>query len=194
MICPICGAAVEDGAKFCPACGAQMPQPAEQQAQPTVTGYCPKCGQPYYGNPANCPSCGASLASGTGEIGKYFPPSGNGKVPNRSIGLYIVLTLITCGIFGLYWFVCIVNDLNTASDQPNDTSGITVLLLDIVTCGIYGIYWIYKAGEKVSVIKRKIGEPDSGNSSILYLVLQLLQLGLINYCLIQNEINKVANR
>lgn len=28
-------------------------------------------------------------------------------IKERSIVLYIILSIITCGIFGLYWFVCI---------------------------------------------------------------------------------------
>ena len=204
MICPNCGANIEDGAKFCSSCGAPAPQP--EQEQPSAS-YCPKCGQPYYGNPASCPSCGASLfmqnmgqqvqnvgqSFQNGDFGRYFPPSGTG-VPYRNIGLYVVLSILTCGIFGIYWFICLVNDLNVASDQTTDTNGITVFLLNLVTCGIYGLYWMYKAGDKVSVIKRKTGEPDSGNSGILYLVLALFGLGIIDYCLIQNELSKLSVR
>lgn len=214
MKCTKCGAVVENGAKFCPVCG-------EPVAEEKKVSYCPKCGQPHEGNPAFCPSCGASLfvqnaqekardfGSNIGQqaqdlgqnigqsfqnanFGQYFPPSQAGFVPSRNIPLYLILTLVTCGIFGLYWIVCLVNDLNTAAGTPDDTNGITVLLLDIVTCGIYGLYWMYKAGEKVTAIKARRGIPDSGNTGILYLILQLLGLGLINYCLIQNEINQVA--
>lgn len=211
--CPVCGTPAPQPEPQ------PQPQPEAPQTPPQVTGYCPKCGQPYYGNPANCPSCGASLLMQSfsqqaqnfghnfsqqaqnfgqnvqnGNLGQYFPNSGGGRVPSRSIALYIILSFVTCGIFLIYWLICIVNDLNTAADTPNDTNGVTVWLLSLVTCGIYGIYWMYKAGEKVSAIKRKYGEPDSGNTSIVYLVLQIVGLGLINYCLIQNELNKVAAR
>ncbi len=30
----------------------------------------------------------------------------------RSIGMCILLTIVTCGIYGLYWFVCITDDTN----------------------------------------------------------------------------------
>lgn len=33
----------------------------------------------------------------------------------RSIPLYIILTIVTCGIFGLYWFVCLTDETNEAS-------------------------------------------------------------------------------
>ena len=34
---------------------------------------------------------------------------------HRSIGLIIVLTIITCGIYGIYWFITLTNDSNVAS-------------------------------------------------------------------------------
>lgn len=116
------------------------------------------------------------------------------RVQERNIGLAIVLTIVTCGIYGLYWLVCLVNDLNEASDNPTDTSGGLVLLLIIVTCGIYGWYWYYKAGEKVDYIHSKSGRPSSSNTGILYLILGIFGLGIVNYCLIQNELNQVAAR
>ncbi len=211
MICPNCGTPCEDGAKFCPACGRRLGE--ESPAGGPAVSYCPSCGRPHEGNPPFCPSCGASLLAqnagkqaqnpgqgpengqnpGYGDsLNQYFPQSAPGNVATRSIPLYIVLTIVTCGLFGLYWFVCIVNDLNTAAGTPEDTNGVVVLLLNIVTCGIYGLYWMYKAGEKVSILKSRRGVPVSGNDGILYLVLQLFELGIINYCLIQNEINQYA--
>ena len=217
MNCPKCGAVCEDGAKFCPVCGEALAQ--NQTNEKKNISYCPKCGQPHEGNPPYCPNCGASLiiqnagqraqefgqnfsrqaqelgqSVQNGNFNQYFPPQQPGTVPERSIPLYLILTIVTCGLFGLYWIVCIVNDLNTAAGTPSDTNGITVLLLDIVTCGIYGLYYMYKAGEKVTAIKQSRGIPTGGNESILYLVLQIFQLGLINYCLIQSELNQYATR
>lgn len=63
------------------------------------------------------------------------------------------------------------------------------IVLSIITCGIY---WMYKAGEKVAYIKqRNTGEVDS-SSSVLYLILGILNFGIVVYALIQSELNKVA--
>lgn len=41
----------------------------------------------------------------------------------RSIPLCIVLSIITCGIYFIYWFVCVTDDVNEVT-QEYDTSGI----------------------------------------------------------------------
>ena len=104
-------------------------------------------------------------------------------IKERSIVLYIILSIITCGIFGLYWFVCITEDTNAAADVAG-TSGGLALLFTIITC------WAYKCGEKLDIAKEKRGMP-AGNGGILYLLLFIFG-GIIAYALIQSELNKFA--
>lgn len=49
----------------------------------------------------------------------------------------ILLTIVTCGIYGLYWFVCITDDTNEMSGENELAGGGMALLLTLVTCGIY---------------------------------------------------------
>ena len=112
-------------------------------------------------------------------------------IERRNIAVCIVLTLVTCGIYGIYWIVCLTNDVNTVSGDVNGTSGGMVVLLTIVTCGIYGIDWAYKQGEKLDFTKNNRGIPSS-NSGVLYLILQIFGFGIIAYALMQNELNKLA--
>lgn len=111
-------------------------------------------------------------------------------VKERNIALCIILQIVTCGIYGLYWFVCLTDDTNTISGETESASGVLALVLTIVTCGIYGLYWAYKCGEKIDIAHQKKGEP-AGNGGILYLILFIFG-GIIAYALIQNEINKFA--
>ena len=108
----------------------------------------------------------------------------------RSIPVAIILSIVTCGIYGLYWFVCITNEMNALSNQNGAPSGGLSLVLSIITCNIYGIYWAYKMGEKVDVAKQQRGIPSS-NSGILYLILQLFGLSVIGMALMQNEANNM---
>lgn len=79
-------------------------------------------------------------------------------IKQRNIALCIVFSIITFGIYALYWFVCLTNDANQESGQTDATSGGVALLLTIVTCNIYGWFWAYKMGEKIDAIKTKNGQ------------------------------------
>lgn len=113
-------------------------------------------------------------------------------ITNRNIGLSIVLTIITCGIYGIYWFICLVNELNIAADEKQATSGGMVFLLTIVTCGIYLFYWMYKAGEKINKAKAMRGMPTDSNAGILYLLLSFFGLEIVVYALIQSDLNNMV--
>jgi len=110
-------------------------------------------------------------------------------VQQRNIAVCIILSIITCGIYGIYWFICLTNDTNTVANEPG-TSGGVAFILTIITCGIYGLYWAYKCGEKLDKAKTDRGMAAS-NGGILYLILFLFG-GIIAYALIQNELNNMA--
>ena len=112
-----------------------------------------------------------------------------GTVQQRNIALCVILSLVTCGLYGLYWFVCMTDDTNTVANEEG-TSGVLALILTIVTCGIYGLYWAYKCGDKLDKAKVDRGMPAS-NGGVLYLILYIFG-GIIAYALIQNELNKLA--
>ena len=113
-------------------------------------------------------------------------------IQKRSIGLCIVLSLVTCGIYSLYWLYKMAEDINTLKQEPGATSPGMVLVLSIVTCGIYTIYWFYKAGETLDNINFMQGLP-TGNKAILYMLLALFGLSIVSYCLVQNDLNNQAD-
>ncbi len=112
-------------------------------------------------------------------------------IQKRSIVVAILLSFVTCGIYGIYWFIKLNDEANTASGTFG-TSGGMAFLFTLITCGIYGYYWAFKQGEKIDLAKKNRGM-DSGNSNIIYLILFLFGLGIIAYALMQNELNQMAN-
>lgn len=108
----------------------------------------------------------------------------------RDIVPCILLTIFTCGIYGIIWFISITDDVGYVSEDRS-TSGGTAFLLTLITCGIYSIYWSYMMGKKIYETKVKRGMVASDNS-ILYLILNIVGLGIVNYCLIQSELNELA--
>lgn len=104
----------------------------------------------------------------------------------RSVGLCIVLSIVTCGIYYLYWMYQVHNDVQEVSGYPMSVSGGVALVLHIVTCGIYTYYWMYKMGQFLDSAK---GAPG-GNSGILYLVLHFFGLGIVSLAIMQSELNR----
>lgn len=113
-------------------------------------------------------------------------------ITKRDIAVAIILTIVTCGIYGIYWFIVLTDDVKKASDDTNFTSGGLAFLLTIITCGIYGIYWAYKMGELMKSAQTKHNLPVKDNS-VLYLILELLGFGIIAYAMIQNDLNAIAD-
>ena len=114
----------------------------------------------------------------------------------RSVGIAILLSIITCGIYGIYWLIMLNDETNYVSGHQQDgTSGGVVFLLTLVTCGIYGYYWCYKQGEKqgekLNEAKMQRGIMVDSSASVLYLILSIFGLSIVSYALMQSELNKM---
>ena len=118
-------------------------------------------------------------------------PAPIAPIQKRNLALYCILTLVTCGLFGLYWFCTLNDDTNKISGHPEAMSGIAALLLGIVTCGIYFFFWYYNMGERIDEAKARRGQPG-GNCGLVYLILAIVGVGFVAEILLQNELNNLA--
>lgn len=148
--------------------------------------YCPNCGNAVSEQAIICVNCGASLIPGADNGSQNICISG---IKPRSLVTAILLSIITCGIYSIYWFVSLTNEMNKASGRANDTSGGAAFLFGLVTCGIYYYFWSYQMGEKRDIVAK-----ESGSSNILYLVLSLFGFGIVVYCLAQHALNNAVER
>lgn len=112
-------------------------------------------------------------------------------IEKKNIALCIVFSIITCGIYSLYWLFSMAEDINMAASKPDGTSGGMVLLFSIITCGIYTLYWLYKSGDQLEQLRMERGRAQ-GHLAILYLLLGLFGFSVISYALIQSELNEYA--
>ena len=103
------------------------------------------------------------------------------------------MSIVTCGIYSLYWFIVVTDDAKNVSNDVEGASGGTALLLSIITCNIYGFYWAYKQGERLDNARYMRGMAGGGNSNILFLLLQIFGLGIVNYIIMQDILNKISD-
>lgn len=109
----------------------------------------------------------------------------------RNIVTCIILSIITCGIYSIYWFICITNDMKTISGDTKSASGGMAFLFTLITCNIYGWYWAYVRGQNLDAARQSKGK-QSSNSGILFIILQALGLGIVAYALMQSKINDMV--
>ena len=110
----------------------------------------------------------------------------------RDIAVCIILSLVTCGIYWLYWEYQLNRDIAAMNGRVPDVDGPLFIILMIFTCGIYNIIWNYRMGQMIDESRSARGQANN-NYGILFLVLSLLQVGsIVNDALMQIEVNNVS--
>ncbi|MBR2809901.1 MAG: DUF4234 domain-containing protein [Solobacterium sp.] len=143
--------------------------------------YCPHCGARINPDDRFCPSCGRPLTE-TRTIPNYYLPK------KKDIVICVILTIITCGIYGLFWMASVNDEINSLADERNSPSGAFVVVVTLLTCGIYGFFWAYQMAKKCD----RIMMDTSSERTILFLVFYFLVLNVVNLCFMQDIINMHA--
>ena len=188
--CSHCGTRVEDGQRFCANCGKPCTVPImKENTQPAQENVNPEA--PAQEENANSANEFYNQAFTQQTDAQYWSEQTLNKFPieKRSLPMCIILTLITCGIYGIYWYYCLIRDMTVVSGKKDELSPGMTVLVTIITCGIYGCVWFYRAGEKMDKIKKNNGTP----LSIIYLIVSVIPLfDIVDYCLIQDDLNKLS--
>ena len=91
---------------------------------------------------------------------------------DRSITMYIILCIVTCGIYGYYFIYKMAQDVNEmCRDDGQTTGGLAMfILLSIVTCGVYSYYWYYQLANRLQMNAPKFGfnVMDSGLAILVW--------------------------
>lgn len=118
------------------------------------------------------------------------PYYGNVGVSPRSIILYLLLTILTCGLFEIFWLYTSVSDINKLCQRRGIREvgdPIIVVVLTFVTCGIYNIYYFWKAGRTLY----QLSGGTSSDNSVLLAVLGLF-LSPASLAILQDQINDLV--
>ena len=101
---------------------------------------------------------------------------------NRSLLLYILLNIVTCGFYSLYFIHTVARDVNIACAGDGDhTAGLLKhFILSILTCGIYSIYWDYALANRTAANGQRYGYhiQENGTNFLLWMLLGWWLCGL----------------
>ena len=106
-------------------------------------------------------------------------------IKERNIVTAILLSIVTCGIYGIYWTVVMTKEAVSVKD-PADSG-----ILEIVLMLFLNFVGIFLLEKKFSEGCAARGIPHTDNS-LIYLILGLFGLGIVGMCMMQNDLNKLA--
>ncbi len=98
-------------------------------------------------------------------------------VKHRNVFLVYFLSIITFGIYALYWTVSTKNEMKSL--------GASIPTAWLLIVPIANIYWLYKYCEGFAVYAKK------DNNTLLWFILSIL-VGIIMPAMVQIELNKIA--
>jgi drug/metabolite transporter (DMT)-like permease len=121
---------------------------------------------------------------------------------DRSLLAYILLNIVTCGIYELYFIYSVARDVNricTPEDRQNTAGLLMFILLTLLTCGLYPYYWFYKLGDRIASDARGqfgIEIKENGTTLLLWMVLGAFVCNLLTfvaYYFLINNLNALAS-
>jgi hypothetical protein len=111
----------------------------------------------------------------------------------KGIGSSIVLTILTCGIYNLFWQNHQIKTVNLLLEKKV-LSFWKWFFFTLITCGLYHIYHEYLMGKYIVEIQYKIGKPaPSTNLPVIALILSIIGLPFITDAIEQKELNEIID-
>ena len=105
-----------------------------------------------------------------------------------SVALDLLLTLVTCGVYNLFWQARQFRALNAFLGVKRFRFW-SWLFLTLLTCGGYHVYTEYVIGQSITQIQRSLGRAVSTNLPLVCLVVSILGLTPAADAIQQHEIN-----
>ena len=109
------------------------------------------------------------------------------------IAKYVILSIITFGIFNIYWQYKQMMFVNSAVREEK-FSFVKWLIFTIITCGIYHIYYEYVMGREIIFLQDKLGIVKSQDLPVISIVLSIIGLTIVTDAIQQREINMMVDK
>lgn len=111
--------------------------------------YCAKCGKEVHDDAVVCVHCGCSLET---KPMAAAAPVGQLKT-NRSLLKYILLSIITFGIYGLVVMSSVSTDINTIASRYDGKKTmhfcLVFFIFSAITLGIVPLVWYHKISNRI---------------------------------------------
>ena len=132
-----------------------------------------------YGGPAPAPYSGLQASGGSLlTVGQ-----------NREPLTVILLSIVTCGIYALWWSYTYATEIKNALGREELNPGMDIVLT-FVTCGLWGVYAFYfKYPKLLTEMQPRAGLPV--NDISLITLLMAFVFSPVSFFLIQSELNKI---
>lgn len=107
----------------------------------------------------------------------------------RNIVLYVVLSVVTCGLWAIVWVFQLGGDIQRlrGDGKPNV---LVDVLLTIVTCGLWGFFAAYQWTVLIQQPMRERGQHVDANLPVICLVASFFGLQLVTLILMQSVVNQ----
>ncbi|MEI0487261.1 DUF4234 domain-containing protein [Brachyspira intermedia] len=92
----------------------------------------------------------------------------------RPIPIMLLLNIVTCGIYYIYWIYQTSVEIKMCSERE-DLNPTIEILLGIITCGLYFKYWYYKYGKIVyKELPLKAGMNNTEDKTMVLVVIDII--------------------
>ena len=116
----------------------------------------------------------------------------NADFHDLSIPLYLVGTLLTCGLFNLYWNYRQMQACNDMVGRP-EFSWPMWFFLSLLTCGIWHVFYQYKMGSVIVEIQRQREVHVFDSLPLVSVLVTLFGASVVVDVIHQYEINKLCD-
>lgn len=110
-------------------------------------------------------------------------------INKRNIGVCIILSFLTLGIYSIYWEYLLVKNIRAIK---KDDSSCTGEILCLIFVPFYSLYWWFTRGRLIREEFSKHGFSVCSHETV-FLFLALFGIGIVAMAIMQNDFNSLPN-
>ncbi len=125
---------------------------------------------------------------------------------NRNVGKFIIFSILTLGIYSIYFFSKVGKDVNVLCDEDDKNTihfCVAFFILSPITCGIYMLFWMHSISARigeVAIRQRTFAKFSESTFWIFGFLLNMFTFGITYFvfihklCTVMNELCENYNQ